>query len=68
MACRSPARPCCSCYQKALKFGDLGAQQLMECLLARPRASKALTKALRKVRFVMTEGDGLESVMYSLDR
>lgn len=40
----------------------------MECLLARPRASKALTKALRKVRFVMTEGDGLESVMYSLDR
>ncbi|WIA42482.1 hypothetical protein OEZ86_008473 [Tetradesmus obliquus] len=54
-------------YQRALKYGDLGAQQLMECLLARPAASKALTKALRKVRFVMTEDDALEIIMRSLD-
>ncbi|WIA22043.1 hypothetical protein OEZ85_004391 [Tetradesmus obliquus] len=40
---------------------------LMECLLARPAASKALTKASKKVRFVMTEDDSLEIIMRSLD-
>jgi hypothetical protein len=42
--------PAHSAYQRALKYGDMGAQKLMECLLARPAASNALTKALKKVR------------------
>jgi hypothetical protein len=42
--------PAHSAYQRALKYGDMGAQKLMECLLARPAASSALTKALKKVR------------------
>jgi hypothetical protein len=50
LCCASAVPPACSAYQRALKFGDLGAQKLMECLLARPAASAALTKALTKVR------------------
>jgi hypothetical protein len=43
-----------------MKFGDLTAQKLMECLLSRPKAGKALTKALQKVKVVHTEHDALE--------
>eukprot|EP00775_Hariotina_reticulata_P001414 gene1414-1756_t len=55
-------------YQKALKFGDLSAQQLMDCLLSRPKASKALTKALQKVKVVQTEFDSLQDSYRVLDR
>eukprot|EP00882_Tetradesmus_deserticola_P031021 GHRQ01035057.1.p1 GENE.GHRQ01035057.1~~GHRQ01035057.1.p1 ORF type:complete len:138 (+),score=34.80 GHRQ01035057.1:259-672(+) len=54
-------------YQRALRHGDMTAHKLMECLLARPAASQALTQALKEVRFVMCEEDSLEIITRSLD-
>lgn len=53
-------------YQRALKYGDLSAHKLMDCLLARPHASQALTKALQDVKIVQTEGDCYEQTVHVL--
>ena len=47
-----------------MKHGDLCAQKLMECLLARPNASKALTEALQNVKVVQTEEDSYDSTKH----
>lgn len=56
-----------SAYQKAFKYGDLSATKLMEALLARPHASRALTDLLQNTKIVCTETDSLESSMRVVD-
>jgi hypothetical protein len=58
----------CSCraYQQAVKYGNLTAQKLLSCLLQRPNASQALTRALTDgFKLLVTDND-LGTYIYPL--